>query len=231
VDVLQKIDVAGVLIQFAVLLFALSLHEAAHAWVADSLGDYTARHLGRVTLNPLAHVDAVGTILFPLLQMIMHFPLIGWAKPVPVNPVHLKHPQRDQAWISLAGPGANLMAGILTFAVLAALKLSSAKAGFLLNYMIRTYQIPAEKGILAPLLGILFFTLIINLALALFNIIPIPPLDGHWMLYAILPYNAARGLEKLGSYGFILLYGLMFLGVFHLIFIPVQWVLTVLRAL
>jgi Zn-dependent protease len=231
VDFLQKIDVASVLIQFAVLLFSLSLHEAAHAWMADSLGDYTARSLGRVTLNPLAHVDPIGTIIFPILQMLTHLPLIGWAKPVPINPVHLKNPQRDQIWISIAGPGANLLAGAVSFVVLAILKLTSAQAGGLMIHMIHSFQIPHEKTIIAPLMGMIFFALIINLALALFNLIPIPPLDGHWMLYAILPYNAARGLEKVGSYGFILLYGLMFLGVFQVIFIPVRWVLALLIVL
>lgn len=230
-DFLQRIDVAGVLIQFAVLLFSLSLHEAAHAWMADSLGDYTARYRGRVTLNPLAHVDPIGTIVFPILQMITNLPLIGWAKPVPVNPVHLKNPQRDQVWISVAGPGANLLAGVASFAILAILKMISVPARTLMIHMAGTFQIPAGKSVLTPLLGMLFFALIINLALALFNLIPIPPLDGHWMLYAILPYNAARGFEKVGSYGFILLYGLMFLGVFRIIFIPVRWVLALLVAL
>jgi len=230
-DFLQKINLASVAIQFAVLLFSLSVHEAAHAWMADRLGDYTARYLGRVTLNPLAHVDPIGTVLFPILQMITRLPLIGWAKPVPVNPVHLKKPQRDQIWISLAGPGANLVTAALCFILLALLKLSSAKASGLMINMIITYQIPESKSILAPILGILFFGMVINLALAIFNFIPIPPLDGHWMLYAILPYNAGRMLERAGSYGFILLYGLMFLGIFKFIFIPVNWVRSLLLLL
>jgi Zn-dependent protease len=227
-DFLQKIDLAAVVIQFAVLLFSLSLHEAAHAWTADRLGDYTARYLGRVTLNPLAHVDPIGTVLFPILQMVTNLPLIGWAKPVPVNPAHLKQPQRDQIWISLAGPGANLLAATVSFILLAVLKMFSTQAGGLMINMILTFQIPPSKSVLAPLMGMLFYSLIINLALALFNFIPIPPLDGHWMLYALLPYNAGRALEKAGSYGFILLYGLMFLGIFRFIFIPVRWVLALL---
>ncbi len=230
-DFIQKIDIANVLIQFAVLLFSLSLHEASHAWTADRLGDYTARYLGRVTLNPLAHIDPIGTILFPILQMITNLPLIGWAKPVPVNSTHLKNPQRDQIWISLAGPASNLLAAATCFVVLVVLKVSSGRAGELLLSMIRTFQIPHDKSLLAPLVGMVFFSLIINMALALFNFIPVPPLDGHWMLYAILPYNAARVLEKAGSYGFILLYGLMFLGIFRYIFIPVRWVLALLIVL
>ncbi len=102
-DLLQNINLGSVLIQLAVLLFSLSLHEASHAWSADRLGDYTARYLGRVTLNPIAHIDPVGTLLFPLLQFFTGLPLIGWAKPVPVNSAHLRNPQRDQVFISLAG--------------------------------------------------------------------------------------------------------------------------------
>ena len=227
-DILRSIDIGSVLIQFAVLLFSLSLHEAAHAWTADRLGDYTARYLGRVSLNPRAHVDPIGTILFPLLQFVTNLPLIGWAKPVPVNIAHLRNPQRDQMLISLAGPGSNLLAAAAAFVILACLKLSSTQAGGILMNMIVTMRIPHQKSVIAPLLGIVFFVLIINLALALFNLIPIPPLDGHWMLYGLLPYNAAQVLERISSYGFLVLSGLMFLGAFRFIFIPVRWTLSFL---
>jgi len=230
-DFLRGIDVASVVIQFAVLLFSLSVHEASHAWMSDRLGDYTARYLGRVSLNPLAHIDPIGTVLFPILQMVTNLPLIGWAKPVPVNSAHLRNPQRDQVWISLAGPGANLLAALVAFAALAAIKLSSSQAGELLMSMIVGSRLPKNSSILAPILAMLFYALVINLALALFNFIPIPPLDGHWMLYAVLPYNAARVLEKASGYGFILLYGLMFLGIFRYLFIPVRWVLALLIVL
>lgn len=227
-DILRNIDIGSVLIQFAVLLFSLSLHEAAHAWTADRLGDYTARYLGRVSLNPRVHVDPIGTILFPLLQFVTNLPLIGWAKPVPVNAAHLRNPRRDQMLISLAGPGSNLLAAAVALAILAFLKLSSTQAGGMLMNMIATRHIPHQKSVIAPLLGIVFFVLIINLALALFNLIPIPPLDGHWMLYGLLPYNAAQVLERISSYGFLVLYGLMFLGAFRFIFIPVHWTLSFL---
>ncbi len=227
-ELLQRIDIAGVLIQYAVLLFSLSIHEASHAWMADRMGDYTARYLGRVTLNPIPHMDLFGTLLFPLLQLVAHVPLIGWAKPVPVNPAHLANPRRDQIFISLAGPGANLLAAICAFAFLAVLKLSSPEASSLITNTALTMTIPRHSSVLAPLAGILVFTLAINLMLAIFNLIPIPPLDGHWMLYGLLPYNAAQMLARTGSYGFLLLYGLMFLGVFQFIFIPVRWVLSFL---
>ena len=230
-DFLQKVDVVSVLIQFAVLLFSLSIHEASHAWVADYFGDYTARYMGRVSLNPIAHIDPIGTILFPLLNMLMHIPLIGWAKPVPVNSVHLRNPRRDQIFISLAGPGSNLIAATAAFLVLAGLKLTSTHAGALVNLMITTSSIPREQSVIAPLLGILFFALIINMALAFFNFIPIPPLDGHWVLYVLLPYNAAQTLERISSYGIFLLYGLMLIGGFSFIFIPIREVLILLYRL
>jgi Zn-dependent protease len=228
VDLLQGIDIAGVLIQYAVLLFSLSIHEASHAWMADRMGDYTARYLGRVTLNPIPHMDLLGTLLFPLLQLVAHVPLIGWAKPVPVNPAHLGNPRRDQIFISLAGPGANLLAAICAFVLLTVLKLSSHEVGSLITNTALTMAIPRHSSMLAPLVGILVFILAINLMLAIFNLIPVPPLDGHWMLYGLLPYNAAKVLERIGSYGFLLLYGLMFLGVFRFVFIPVRWVLSFL---
>ncbi len=230
-DFLQRIDVGSVAIQFAVLLFSLSIHEAAHAWTADWFGDYTARYLGRVTINPTAHIDLIGTVLFPLLQFIANFPLIGWAKPVPVNAAHLRNPRRDQIFISLAGPGANLLAAVAAFLILVALRMSSGQADGLIMNMIVNMRVPHDRSLLVPIVGFLFFALVINLALALFNLIPVPPLDGHWMLYGVLPYNAAQVLERVSSYGFLVLYALMFLGMFNFIFIPVQWVLTLLLVL
>jgi Zn-dependent protease len=212
VDLFRNIDIATIAIQFAVLLFSLSIHEASHAWMADRLGDYTARYLGRVTLNPIAHIDPIGTILFPLLQFFAHFPLIGWAKPVPINSAHLSNPHRDQMFISLAGPASNLMTACAAFCLLHILKLVSRfiGAGML------------SKGSLwEPVLLIIFYAVIINVLLAFFNLIPIPPLDGHWILYGILPPRAGARLEQMGSYGFLILYALMFFGAFSVVLNPV----------
>ncbi len=230
-DFLQRIDLGSILIQYAVLLFSLSLHEASHAWMADRCGDYTARYMGRVTLNPLAHMDPIGTLLFPMLQFFTRLPLIGWAKPVPVNPIHLRNPRRDQMMISLAGPGSNLVAAAAAFGVLAALKVAFPQAGAMILSMAINMSVLHERTVLAPILGMVFFLFIINMALALFNLIPIPPLDGHWLLYGVLPYNSAQTLARVGSYGTILLYGLMILGVFRYVFIPVHWALYLLIAL
>lgn len=198
--------------------------------MADRLGDYTARDQGRVTINPIPHIDPIGTIVFPLLQFFVNFPLIGWAKPVPVNPIHLRNPHRDQMFISLAGPVSNLLAGFMAFAILVILKLSSPESRGFIEVMSFVGRIPSNGSILAPILGILFYIMVINVLLAIFNIIPIPPLDGHWILYAVLPANAAAALERMSSYGFIILYALMILGAFGFILIPVRFMLTLLRA-
>lgn len=230
-DWLHNINLGSVLIQFAVLLFSLSLHEASHAWMADRLGDYTARYLGRVTLNPIAHIDPIGTVLFPLLQFFTGLPLIGWAKPVPINPTHLRRPQRDQMLISLAGPGSNLLAGVVSFGSLALLKIASPESAGLLTNMIVTMSVPQERSVLTPLVGLLFFALVINLALAIFNLVPIPPLDGHWILHGVLPYNASRALERMSAFGIVILYGMMFLGILKFLFIPLWWVISLLLRL
>jgi len=232
VELLRNVDLGVVTIQFVVLLFSLSIHEASHAWMADRFGDYTARYLGRVTLNPVPHIDPIGTILFPLLQYFTHFPLLGWAKPVPINSAHLHNPRRDQIFISLAGPGANLLAGCVSFVVLTALKIFWPPAREFITYMaMHPMRIPVSHSALAPILGLLFFTLIINMTLALFNLIPIPPLDGHWILYGVLPSGAAESLARVRSYGFLFLYALMFLGMFQYLFIPARKVLAFLAVL
>jgi Zn-dependent protease len=218
----SSINFGAMAIQFAVLLFSLSVHEASHAWMADRRGDYTARYLGRVTLNPLAHIDPIGTVLFPILQFFTHLPLIGWAKPVPINSIHLKNPHKDQIYISLAGPGSNFLAGSIALFILLVVKHLSAEAFICINYMAATMQIPAGQSILIPILGMLYFLVIINYALAIFNLIPIPPLDGHWILYGLLPAKGAAALERFGSYGFFILYALMFMGAFQFLFIPIN---------
>jgi len=230
-DLTSRIDLPAVAVQFVVLLFSLTLHEAAHAWTASRFGDHTARLLGRVSLDPRRHIDPIGTLLFPLLQLVTNLPLIGWAKPVPVNRSRLRRPEKDQMLVSLAGPGANLLAAAASMALLVSLKFLSPQTGAMVDRMVLTQSFAQPQSVLAPIVGLLVFTLVVNLALALFNLLPIPPLDGHWMLHGLLPYNASRALERFASYGLLLLYGLMFLGAFRYLFVPVQWALLMLLAL
>ena len=224
-ELFRNIDIGNIAIQFAVLLFSLSIHEASHAWMADRLGDYTARYLGRVTLNPIAHIDPIGTILFPLLQFFTHFPLIGWAKPVPINSAHLRNPHRDQIFISLAGPISNLLAACVAFCLLVVIKIASPEARHFIDEGI------VSQSFLTPILLIIFNAVMINVLLAFFNLIPIPPLDGHWLLYGLLPSRAASVLERSGSFGFLILYGLMYFGVFGVILNPIRiFIIRLLQA-
>ena len=206
---MPNIDLLEVLIVLSVLIASLSVHEAAHAFAADRLGDPTARQLGRLSLNPAVHVDPIGTLLFPLIAFLTNVPLIGWAKPVPVNPRFLKHPKRDFALIAAAGPASNLvMAGIGAVALAAAR--GAAGPGDI-----------AGGAVTSPLLPLFFTFAIVNVLLAVFNMIPVPPLDGGNVLIGLLPEGASRRVEQLRPYGILILYALMLTGALSTILGPV----------
>ncbi|HEX5475944.1 MAG TPA: site-2 protease family protein [Vicinamibacterales bacterium] len=181
-----------VAVGFGVLLLSLTIHEAAHAWTADRLGDPTARLLGRVSINPIVHIDPIGTLLLPIVAILSHLPIIGWAKPVPVNTRNLRRPRRDFVLVAAAGPISNLLQAIVA-AVLLRMVLAAAH--------------PA-----ALLLNALFLATEINLLLAFFNLIPVPPLDGGNVLAGLLPPRAARSFGEFRRYGFLVLYGLLLTG-------------------
>jgi Zn-dependent protease len=189
-----NIDPVAAAISFGVLLLSLTIHEAAHAWTADKLGDPTARMLGRVSLNPLVHIDWIGTVLLPIIAIISHLPLIGWAKPVPVNVGRLRHHRRDFMIVAAAGPISNLLQAVLAAVVLR------------LIWDGTTEQAP---GVVVT---VLFFALQINLLLAFFNLIPVPPLDGGNVMLGLLPPGLAAPYSQLRQYGFIILYALMYTG-------------------
>jgi len=174
----------GAVINIIVLIGSVILHEVAHGWVANRLGDPTAKLEGRLTLNPLKHLDPVGSILIPGILLITKAPfLFGWAKPVPYNPYNLKKPQRDEVLIALAGPAVNIL--IALFAAI----------------LFRVLPFGPET-----LVGsILFITVILNLVLAVFNLIPIPPLDGSKLLFAIIPSSYRNIRVQLESMGFFLI--------------------------
>lgn len=179
------------------VIFAITLHEAAHGWMAEKLGDKTARMLGRVTLNPLKHIDPIGTILVPGLLLFFGGFLFGWAKAVPVTMQNLRNPRVDMAWVAIAGPTANLIMAFLWALVL--------KAGYML------LASAPEIGQFMIYSGIAGVS--INIILLVLNLLPIPPLDGSRILSAFLPRKLAWQYNKLEPYGLFILLGLLFLGV------------------
>ena len=189
------------LIYIIPLLFAITLDEAAHGWVASKLGDHTARMMGRVTLNPIKHVDPVGTILVPLALLLMPGVgfIFGWAKPVPINFRALRSQKSGMIWVALAGPGANFLMAI----------------GWLILAII---SLKLELFILYSMARVGIF---LNILLAVFNLLPIPPLDGSRVISALLPGPLAYKYGQFEQYGFLILLGLMFIGGFQLFVLPI----------
>ncbi len=180
-----------IVLQFVVLIFAITIHEFAHGYVAYKLGDPTAKYMGRLTLNPLVHIDPFGTIILPLLLTLAHIPPIGWAKPVPVDFMSLKNPKRDMLWVGLAGPFANFSLAVILSVII---KLMPMLASTIFGQVI-------------------VFGIIINIILAVFNLIPIPPLDGSRIVSALLPYQYIAQYNKIQPYGFIIIILLLWTGI------------------
>ncbi len=191
-------DLLAFAIPFAIVLGSLTVHEAAHAWSADRLGDPTARMLGRTSLNPMVHIDLIGTILLPLVAVMSNLPIIGWAKPVPVNISRLGHPRRDFTLVAAAGPASNLALALIGASV------------------IRVAVAPEALTSGHPLVQIV----LINVLLAVFNLVPVPPLDGGNVLAGLLPPSAADVFVRLRPYGFLVLYALVLTGVLSMLIIP-----------
>jgi len=194
------LDLLSIVVPFVIVLISLTIHEAAHAWSADRLGDPTARLLGRISLNPARHIDPIGTLLLPLLAIASGLPIIGWAKPVPVNVSRLRRGRQDFMLVAAAGPISNLLQATVAAGVLRALTTGGAGDGL--------------AG------AILVMYVVINLLLAFFNLIPVPPLDGGNVLAGLLPLSAEPILNMLRQYGFIILYALMFTGVLDTLIEP-----------
>ncbi len=204
-------------IYMVVLLLAISAHEAAHAWMSDRFGDDTARLLGRVTLNPVAHIDPIGTLLIPIVGFVLgsvggpvaRIPLIGWGKPTPVNPLRWRRKDLANVMVSVAGILANLFIAICAFIIFKTLLMT----GWLLS-------IP--EGVREPTLIFLQMFLTINISLAVFNLLPFPPLDGSKILETFLPASAQSALAVLEQYGFIILMLLIYMGAFRAILSPIM---------
>ena len=220
---MPNIDIGFVIIWFVVFLFSLSFHEAAHAWTSERFGDDTGRHQGRITLNPIAHIDPIGTILFPLIAMFTSVPLLGWAKPVQTNPLLWRDKTRANISVSAAGPISNFILMTIAFIILKALILAGMltynRAGQNMYEVIG--PAPNQPGFMQPLSMFLGVMLILNLALGVFNLIPIPPLDGSHVLEELLPYPMQEAYYQLRPYGFLLLMALLYLGALRFIFNPI----------
>lgn len=217
-----SIDIADfiskLLIYMIVWLFAVSAHEAAHAWMSLKYGDDTAERLGRVTLNPLPHIDPIGTMLLPIIGFIVGYagglaglPLIMWGKPTPVNPLKWRNKKVANVMVSLAGIGVNL---IIAITVSIIIKVSIAY-GFFTEENIQT-------GITAPLFLLLYSTVFLNVALAVFNLLPFPPLDGSKALQSFLPESFEPIFNLLETYGFLILIVLMQLGIIGFLVRPLN---------
>jgi Zn-dependent protease len=220
-------DIGQFILYMVALIFSLSVHESAHAWMSNRFGDDLARLQGRISLNPAMHVDPIGTLLFPAISFFTHAPLIGWARPTPVNPLKWRNKRVANFWVSAAGVICNFIIAIV--------------AGL-------TIRVLYEAGVIAPggraliptttdsliavgavELLITFFT--INVALGVFNLLPIPPLDGSGILSSILPDSFASAMEALNQFGYILLLIAVFTGVLRVIFsvvMPLAWSLVFL---
>lgn len=188
----SHIDIGMIAMQYVCLLFSLCLHEAAHAAMANYCGDPTARMLGRLTLDPTKHADIFGTVVFPLIAMTSGVPLLGWAKPVPVNPRNLRNYRRDQVLVALAGPGSNVLLALA--------------AVFILRIVFVFAQATGSSAGLEPVAEFLLLLILMNIGLALFNIIPVPPLDGHYLLRYFISPRAAQVLDQMGPLGIVLVF-------------------------
>lgn len=200
IEIIGKL--AGTFIPF---LFALSFHEFAHAWVAKRRGDNTAEHLGRLTLNPFSHADLIGTFVLPIMGILSGWAMFGWAKPVPVNPRNLKDPKNDMFWVAAAGPLSNILLAFL--------------GGILLVVLSRTMQASETAMALGEMLTFFIF---INILLALFNLIPLHPLDGGKILERFIPASANRWLEENQMTLNIILIGLFITGGLHFLAEPAR---------
>jgi Zn-dependent protease len=192
---LEHVDIV---FQVIVFLFAISVHESSHAWMANRCGDPTARMLGRITLNPIKHVDLFGTILLPLMALLAHIPMLGWAKPTPVDPRNFKHPVRDDILTAVVGPISNFLVAGAATVLLVAVKHSSLFGLEVVMGVLTGEVSPDSNSILVPICLLLRELLLINVVLAVFNLIPVPPLDGSHVLRHFLPDRMRRAYDTVG---------------------------------
>lgn len=230
-DSLFTIPIGDLIVWFVVFLFSLSFHESAHAWTSERFGDYTGRYQGRITLNPIAHIDPIGTLVIPLMGFMSGgIAMFGWAKPVETNPLLWRDKTKANIMVSAAGPISNFIlatVALITIKILLALEILRPPfrgEGGPFDFVVPT---AADAGFLNPLATLLCIFLILNVTLGIFNLIPIPPLDGSHVLESLLPYEMSQAYAQIRPYGFILLLALIWTPVVGWIMNPVlRFVLT-----
>src|ERR1700682_3199102 len=202
---LQHIDILDIVFQLIAFLFAISVHESAHAWMANLRGDPTARMLGRVSLNPIRHIDPIGTLLLPAIAMFTHLPVLGWAKPTPVDPRNFKNPVLDDILTSIVGPISNFVVATGAVLILAVVKAVSPNGGEIVFGTLQGSDFANTNSLLVPLCKLVFEVMLINIVLGVFNLIPVPPLDGSHVLRHLLPEPIRRVYDTMGWFALLAL--------------------------
>lgn len=201
----MEFQYVDIFFQVIVFLFAVSVHESAHAWMANRCGDPTAKMLGRITLNPLKHIDPFGTVILPIITIFSGVGILGWAKPTPVTPENFRNPLKGDILTTVAGPASNFMLVLISLALLSVIYLTTPLKHLAVLQILQGGDVDRDS-LLLPVAWFLFRALSINVLLGIFNLIPVPPLDGSHIIRHALPAAALRVYDSVGMFGILLLF-------------------------